>query len=181
MDVFLLKKTSVVLHGALLQWCYERKDWQSYLLFLWEREINKTSSSLYILHKWCSVVFLEYVQLFACMVLKPGHSSFFWLMIYKVLPGFVFVPIVLCKLLHVFYYCLNFKTIQFWIWYHTLFLAANSGELIILVLAPGFQRSRWVKVVFNGAVEWKWSSVRGGAIWLIAGHFLTHGMLQISK
>lgn len=100
---------------------------------------------------------------------------------YKVLPGFVFVPIVLCKLLHVFYYCLNFKTIQFWIWYHTLFLAANSGELIILVLAPGFQRSRWVKVVFNGAVEWKWSSVRGGAMWLIAGHFLTHGMLQISK
>jgi len=55
-------KKNVVLHGVLLQRCYERRDWQPCRK---GRQINSMSGSLYILHKRCSVVFLEYMQLLA--------------------------------------------------------------------------------------------------------------------
>lgn len=43
--------------------------WKKRLAALWEREINSMSSSFYIMHKWCSDVFLAYVQLFAWVII----------------------------------------------------------------------------------------------------------------
>lgn len=63
---------------------------------------DKMSSSLYILHKWCSF----YVQLFACMVLKDYKTRTFIIVLtddtyFEVLTGFVSIPVVLGKLLRV--------------------------------------------------------------------------------
>lgn len=117
--------------------------WKKRLEVLGEREINEMSSSLYILHKWHSVVFLESVQLFAYMVLKDSKTRTFIILLtdntyFKVLLVLALYQLYWVNCYMYFIIALILRQYNFGIWYHTLFLAANSGELIILILAPGF-------------------------------------------
>lgn len=95
---FPTKKTPIILREALLPWCYERRDLQS-----WGKEGERKWVAAFT---FCTndalLSFLEHVQLFTYIVLKDYKTRTFIILLtddtyFKVLPGFVIVPVVLGK------------------------------------------------------------------------------------